>query len=838
MVKWRATPDAANNRSTVTAELYYTRTDAGYATSGTGTFSISIYSPEDGYTHKKTVSTAVTIDEVMWYKIASTTYNVKHASDGTGYATIYAEGSIPGTALTSTTLEQDVFLDAIAKPTSADSVSCSTGYFDGEITYKYTPKSSDLYTRCDVSLNLDGELHGIKTINLGKKNAYQQTGTLTLSESELSAIYNLLPSSTSGKLRFTFRTYSEYDYSSEAYGSGSWQEISLKIPDDSTTKPTMTMTLSPVSDYASVLGSLYVKGLSKVKITFTNGAAKHGAKVRGYSAFFESTTYLDLENELITEHITEPIKTTGSVNVRGKIADTRGFLTVYDQKITVLDYVVPSLDALSCATSYFDGEITYKYTPPNNAFYTRCTVTIGSTTVKTINHARASGQQTAKITLAESEISTIYGQLPNGTRGKLCFTFRAYTDSGYTKQIGGDSFKEIELNIPNNDSTKPTATLSFSPESSLPSAFSSLYIKGKTKVVADLTGGAGKYGASIKSYKVTIGTQSGSPPLTSAFVSSAGELAVTGVVTDSRGFSRTYTTNVTIIAHSAPRLLPVSGESGVVAARCNASGAINESGTYLKIRAKREYSKVVADGIQKNFCSVQYRYKAEGGSYNSWTEILARTASSDEVTTGALLGGMLSTTTSYAVQIRAVDDIGDEVITTISVPTEDVYMHRAGSIGSLGFGMFVEESNTVAIAKNKTIKIGGKLEVDGISIGDTGWKSIGLLDGVAESAEKAGRGGSGLFYRVINGNHVYVAFNCAFQYNGAPLTIGASRIPAPYKPARNVYTLNTTSGRGVARAFVNSEGDVRIDYVQDMASGASTSSYTVNWIDGYIDYFV
>lgn len=773
----------------------------------------------------------------MWHKVMTTTYNIKHESDGTGYTTISAEGYIPG-KLTETYLEQDAFLDTIHKPTSADSLSCSTDYFTGTMTYKYTPKSIAVYTRCNISIRIDEEYYAVKSINIGKKSASQQTGTVTLSENELAVIYNLLPKRYYGWLRFTFQTFSDSGYTEEIAGSGSYKEIFLHVPDDSTTKPTMTMTLSPVSDYASVLGSVYVKGLSKVKATFTNGAGKYNATIARYMMLVDGGIYTDLENGLTDVHTSKILTTSGNIVVKGSVGDSRGFTSLYEQTINVLDYTAPTIDSLSCATSYFTGEITYKYTPPNSTFYTRCTVTIGSKTVKTINHSRASGTQTFKITLSESELSTIYKQLPNGTSGTLKFTFRAYTDSGYTKQIGSDSYKEITLNIPNDDSTKPTATFSVSPVSSLSSAFNALYIKGKTKVTANLASGVGKYGATIKSYKVTIGTQSGTPPLTSAFVSSPGELTVTGVVADSRGFSRTYTTKITVIDYSAPRLLPVSGESDIICARCNSAGTIDANGTYLKIKAKRSYSKVTSSGTQKNFCAMQYRYKAEGGNYSSWTEILSRTASSDEIVTGALLGGALSTTTSYSVQIRAVDDIGDEVITTFSVPTEEVYLHKAGSIGSLGFGMFVEEADTVAISEDKTVKVNGNLIVRGVSIDDTGWISLGLIDGVSETSQNAGRRGSGCYYRVINDNHVYVAFNCAFQFSGSVITIGASKIPAPYKPSRNIYALNPTSGRGVARALVNNTGDVRIDYVQNMASGENTSSYTVNWIDGYIDYWI
>ena len=782
---------------------------------------------------EKEYSVSYTLPQNTTATIVDTTITVNHNTDGTGSVKVrtWMDTGISAGVVTQT---KTITLTTIARASTIDALSCNTAYFTGTMTYKYTPKSASYYNRCNISLNLDGEYIAVKSINLGQKAASQQTATVALASDELSTIYNKLPSAKKGKLRFTFRTYSDSGYSTQV-GDAPYKEITLTIPNDTTTQPTVTMTLSPVSDFTSS-SAVYVKGLSKVKASFSSGAGKYGASIASYKLTVSGKDYA-------SPYTSDYLTTAGSITVKGTVTDSRGYSRSYSKTITVINYTKPSLDSLTCKTTYFNGAMTYKYTPANAVFYSRCVVALNIsgtlTQIKDIKlGVKSAAQQTATLTLSASELSTIYNKFPNGITGTLRFTFRTYVDSAYSEQIGTTAYREITLNIPNIDDTQPTATLTVSPESSLPSAFTSLYIKGKTKVNANLASGTGKYGATIKSYKVTIGTKSGTPPLVSAYVSSAGNLTITGTVTDSRGFSRTYTKTITVIDHSAPMLLPSSGESEVIAKRCNAEGTLDANGTYLKIKAKRGYSKVVASGVQKNFCAVQYRYKVEGGSYNSWTTILAKTATSDEIVTGALLNGSLSTTSSYIVQIRAVDDVGDEVITIVSVPTEKVYMHKAGSIGSLGIGMYVEDEDTIAIAEDKTVKVRGDLIVGDVVISDTGWISLGLLDGISESSQNAGRNGSGCFYRVINGNHVYVAFNCVFQYANASVTIGGSKIPSPYKPSRNIYALIPTSGRGLARAFVNSTGDVRIDYVQNIASGENTASYSVNWIDGYIDYWV
>lgn len=371
-----------------------------------------------------------------------------------------------------------------------------------------------------------------------------------------------------------------------------------------------------------------------------------------------------------------------------------------------------SIDALSCSTAYFDGTFTYKYTPKSASFYNRCNIVLHHKDtyilVKSIYLGqKATTQQTETVTLAESELSIIYNKLPNDTKSTLRFTFRTYSDSGYSTQIGDESNKEITLTIPNTDDIQPTATMTLTPVSSLASPFNTLYVKGKSRVKVTLTGGEGKCGASITSYTVSVGGVSGASPYTSDYFTKAEEVTIIGTVTDSRGYSRSYHTQITVIDYSRPQIIPISSESEVIAARCDSGGNIVDNGTYLKIKAKRSYSKVSSGDVQKNFCSIRYRYKAEGGNYSSWTTILAEKASSDEIVTGALLGGALDITRTYSVQVQAIDSIGETGTTTISLPTERVYMHKAGSINSLGIGKYAEEENTVDIAENITTKIRG-----------------------------------------------------------------------------------------------------------------------------------
>ena len=782
---------------------------------------------------EKEYSVSYTLPQNSTKTIVDTTITVTHKSNGSGSVTVrtWMDTSISAGVVTQT---KSLNLTTIPRASSMDALSCATDYFTGELTYKYTPKSESFYNRCNISLNIDGVFTAVKTVNLGQKAASQQTATVTLSESELSIIYNKLPSTTKGKLRFTLRTYSDSGYSTQV-GDFGYKEITLTIPNDTTTQPTMTMALSPVSDFTSS-SAIYVKGLSKVKASFTNGAGKYGASIVSYKLTVAGKDYA-------SPYTSDYLGAAGSVTVKGTITDSRGYSRAYTQTISVIDYAKPSLDSLSCDTIYFDGTHTYKYTPANAVFYSRCVIALNIsgtyTQIRDIKlGVKSASQQTATVTLTESELSTIYNKFPNGTQGTLRYTFRTYIDSGYSVQVGDAPYKEISLNIPENMDTIPHAALEVFPESSLSSPFNTLYIKGKTKVNAHLTNGIGRYGATIKECTVSIGSLSGIAPMTSDFFTVAGEVTITGTVTDSRGFSHTYYQPITVIDHSSPRILPVSGESEVIAARCNSEGVLDDNGTYLLIAAKRAYSKVEVDGVQNNYCKIQYRYKVDGGSYSSWTEILSRTASSDEIVTGALLEGTLSTTSTYMVQIRAIDDLGEAGTTNIFISTEKVYMHEAASMNSLGIGKYAEDENVVDIAEDITTIIRGDVQFKAEA-----WLPRAPGTKVTDSTVSSGRrGGTGVYYRVCaGGKHIYVAFNVSFTTSTSTVRADSETLPSAYRPNYDVYSLCpvgfSDGSRGIATVSVSPSGRVNIYAVHKLPGAALSSGETVAWIDGYIDFW-
>ena len=373
------------------------------------------------------------------------------------------------------------------------------------------------------------------------------------------------------------------------------------------------------------------------------------------------------------------------------------------------------ISSLSCASSYFNGKLTYNYTPQSAGFYNRCNISLNLDgefiAVKSINLGqKTAAQQTATVTLTEDEQAIIYNKLTNTSKGTLRFTLRTYSDSGYSKQVGDAQHREITLYVPKTTSTLPDPGATLAPVHSLGTAFDGLYVQGKSKVKATFAG-KGKYGATIKSYSMTVEgkTYDSGDSYTSGYLTEYGKITVKVTATDSRDYSNTVSMEIFVMAYTAPKVMPHSSESGIICARCDSSGNLSDSGTYLKVKARRSYSKCLdASGVQHNFCGIRVRYKQENGSYSAWKTLLASTTlTAEEVNTGALYEGALLATNTYIAQVDVVDTIGNHTSVTVTIPTDKVYMHKDGARRSMTFGGYVEEDNTFAFAEDIAVKVKG-----------------------------------------------------------------------------------------------------------------------------------
>jgi hypothetical protein len=357
---------------------------------------------------------------------------------------------------------------------------------------------------------------------------------------------------------------------------------------------------------------------------------------------------------------------------------------------------IPRASAISSVSNITLGKAcNVKWTPFATSFRYKIKFTLGtwSYTTDAIHPNSTSAYSYTGYTIPLE----VANQLPNEKTGAVTATLYTYSNSAATTLVGSASSKTFTVTVPNNTTTQPTATMTLSPVTSLSSPFDKLYIKGRTKVDANFSNGEGKYGAEVVSYSLSVGGKSYGSPYTSDYLSTTGSITVKGTVKDSRGYSRTYTQTITVIDYNSPTILPASGEKGIICARCDKDGNLSESGTYLKIKAKRSYSKVMTGTTQNNFCSIRYRWREESSNtFSAWETILGKTTlASDTADTQPLSGVVSSTETAYVIQVGVIDDIGKTDVVQFIVPTAFVTIdipekHKGRRIG---IGRYVEDTD-------------------------------------------------------------------------------------------------------------------------------------------------
>lgn len=368
-------------------------------------------------------------------------------------------------------------------------------------------------------------------------------------------------------------------------------------------------------------------------------------------------------------------------------------------------------------------------------------------------------------------------QIPNSINGTMTVTLYTYADSGASVQVGSASSKEFTVTVPDNVNTKPYATeMTLSLVSALEGDFAGLYLQGLSKVKVT-SSEVGQYGATVVWKSVTVeGKSYGSGSnYTSDYIAGYGKVDVKLTIKDSRGITNSKTVQIDVIPYSKPRVIPRTGETSVVCERCDADGNLTDTGTYLRIKARRSFSYCMVNGVQKNFCGLRFRYKKVSDSdFSSWQNLLLITNTTTEEVDVIVLG-TLSTKESYVVQVDAVDSIPNHTYVRFDIATEDVYLHKAGSIGSLGIGEYIQDKNVISIAKDKAVRV--KSNINGLRMYNKAVSGTAELDIDTKYADFTGNGNERQTFFIFgeaNGSAVYGVARVA--NNGTTLWSGTSGV--------------------------------------------------------------
>lgn len=432
--------------------------------------------------------------------------------------------------------------------------------------------------------------------------------------------------------------------------------------------------------------------------------------------------------------------------------------------------------------------------------------------------------------VAEYSLANYFKSSISETVKIICNTYNVIDSE--TKMVGGNT-AEFRVTVPENDITKPSiSSVELTPITNCAGDLAPLYIRGKTGLNAQIS--ASSEYSDIAEYEVTAGSVGAKGnPGNIEVLANDGDVSVTVKVTDARGFSRTVTKKIYVYPYSRPKIVPYTGYSDIVCERAKETGELHSDGTYLAIMAGKRFTSIVKDGAELNSCRLRYRFKPTTvDTFGDWVTLLADGSAETEIK--MLAGNVVSNTNaSYDIELSAIDLVGSEHVIRFSVMTSAISFVLYDGVDGAAFGKYPEEPHVVDIASHMTLRVRGRLEVLGAS-----WASLGLADGMEESPYPYGRqDDTGCYYQVSNGNHVQAAFNCSYDYAGRSMVVNKTPIPEEYRPERTVCSICPTNDRRLALVTVQPDGYIRIEWVQTIASTSNTTSATVLWVDGYLDYW-
>ena len=370
-----------------------------------------------------------------------------------------------------------------------------------------------------------------------------------------------------------------------------------------------------------------------------------------------------------------------------------------------------TIDSLKCNKIYFDGEYTLEYTVTTAGYY-RINISYvidkniyDNVTSIYVGYLEA-GKFTLTETLTEGDLSILYNKMRNTAQGQLRFTIRVYNDSDYTSEYSQQAIGKNTgtLYIPEIKATKPELTLNVRPvNEGLKDGVSDLYIQGLSRVQCTESV-VYKYGATLANKDIRIDgiRQNLSYPF---YV--PGEIAVSGYVIDSRGFSSNA---VEMVINILPYQRPEVSVS--LCERCDKNGNPADDGAYLHIVAKRTYSPLVVDGNQRNSCFLRYVCHYSSGEEKCRGIILEADNESDEVDI-VLEGVVEDASRTYLITIEAEDDVTEVIPENrceITVISERVDLHLG--CNKVAVGKKAERIKEFEIAEDWEFRMKGNKVVD------------------------------------------------------------------------------------------------------------------------------
>lgn len=486
--------------------------------------------------------------------------------------------------------------------------------------------------------------------------------------------------------------------------------------------------------YFPGLSNLKGKIINSVKITVTNRAGGQNAQKTAH--FFRSASQGGINTSLGAGHKTgNQIGTLSGwfhANAAASLSFTPTFFSSYIAagedtfciySATASEYLVwgavtlevtwqepATQPTLSEATMEMGKSVTISTPAVNSAYRHTLRYAFGKATGTIAEDIASSKSWTPPVSLAS--------QIPDAVSG--IGTIYCDTYSGST--LLGTKSVSITLTIPS--SVVPSAgklTAAVAEDTSGTGQF----VRGMGKAAVSLSGAAGVYGSTIKSYSVSGGGwSSNESTLTTGILQAAGEVTFTAVVTDSRGRTAQTTCTIEVIAYDKP------GISSLSVYRCDSTGAKKNAGTYAAIEIKASYS-----AITGNTVTLKAAYKlTSDANYGSDTALTNNGKT--------VIGGALSASHTYDVRITVADKFNTTTVTA-SLRTKNVIWSVLPKGLGFAIGKVAELANWLDVAWDTRIR--GTVQADSytpVALDNTSANPIIFVPRITADALGSGSDGS------------------------------------------------------------------------------------------------
>lgn len=436
-VTWSSTPNTTANTSSVTVNMYM-RHYRLYATAVSGSY-LSVGGSSSNYSKSISYSGSSQTDTLL----TSKTVTVAHNADGSGTCnitgTFVLNGTLSGKYVGTITASQTVTLDKIARSSSIDKITNTSGTVISSIDtgqsvrVYWTPATSSYKYRLQFSVSGS-------TYTLPSATTYYTPNKTSQHYETIATAHSWVPAKPSDNVSVMLHTYDNNgNFIDTKYGA-----FALNVP--SNIKPTISAFNPTVVDGKGT-NPVYVMGKSKVQLAVTAAKGNGAANISSYTF---NGPYVDGQNSSVTKYSTATTYniTSGILNYSGTlkysvtVTDTRGRSTTSEEKsIVVQPYAAPFISSITVKRCNSSGNLdengTYAYVTVTSSYST-----LNGNNTRTVVLSNSSDNYSAKTTIQSTSntsdtYSGIYG---NAFSIGSSYTIRAtITDTAYSTSSSKDA---------------------------------------------------------------------------------------------------------------------------------------------------------------------------------------------------------------------------------------------------------------------------------------------------------------------------------------------------------------------------------------------------------------